>query len=85
MFKLLDKMEISPDTNFIINLWTIISVAFFLWKISSTIAQFKEHTEWELRDHEERLKEIEWLDLKAILTKIQTDIERIRENMNKSK
>ena len=78
-------MEISPDTNFIINLWTILSVAFFLWKISSNIAQFKEHTENELRDHEERLKEIEWLDLKAILTKIQTDIEWIRENMNKNK
>lgn len=76
-------MEISPDTNFIINLWTIISVAFFLWKISSTIAQFKEHTEWELKDHEERLKEIENMDLKAILMKIQTDIERIRENMKK--
>ena len=32
---------------------------------------------------EERLKEIEWMDLKAILMKIQTDIERIRENMHK--
>lgn len=78
-------MEISPDTNFIINLWTIISVAFFLWKISWTIAQFKEHTEAELRNHDQRINEIESMDLKAILMKIQTDLERIKENMHKDK
>lgn len=76
-------MEISPDTNLIINLWTLIACAFFLWKLSSNITKFKEKTEMQIKDHEERLKEIEWMDLKAILMKIQTDIERIRENMHK--
>lgn len=76
-------MELSPDTTLYINLWTIIAVAFFLWKLSSTITKFKEHTEIELKDHEERIKEIEWLDLKAILMKIQTDLEWIKDNMKK--
>lgn len=76
-------MELSPDTTLYINLWTIIAVALFLWKLSSTITKFKEHTEIELKDHEERIKEIEWLDLKAILMKIQTDLEWIKDNMKK--
>ena len=76
-------MEISPDTTLYINLWTIIACAFFLWRLSSNIAKFQKETEMRLKDHEERLKEIEWMDLKAILMKIQTDIERIRENMHK--
>lgn len=76
-------MELSPDTTLYINLWTIIAVGFFLWKMSSNITKFKENTEMQLKDHERRLKELEDLDLKAILLKIQTDIERIRENMHK--
>ncbi len=78
-------MELSPDTTLYINLWTIIAVAFFLWKLSSNITKFKEQTEMKLQDHERRVKEIESLDLKAILLKIQTDIERIRDNMHKEK
>lgn len=76
-------MEISPDTTLFINLWTIVAVAFFLWKLSSNITKFKEHTEMVQQDHERRLKEIENLDLKAILLKIQTDLERIKENIHK--
>jgi len=78
-------MELSPDTTLYINLWTIVAVAFFLWKLSANITQFKEHTENELRNHNARIKEIESLDLKAILLKIQTDIEWIRDNMDKWK
>lgn len=76
-------MEISPDTNLIINIGTLLACAFFLWRLSSNIARFQKETEMEIKNHEERIKEIEWLDLKAILLKIQTDIERIRENMHK--
>jgi len=76
-------MELSPDTSLYINLWTILAVAFFLWKLSSNITKFKEHTEMVQKDHERRLKEIENLDLKAILLKIQTDLERIKENIHK--
>ena len=74
-------MEISPDTNFIINLWTIVACAFFLWKLSANIAKFKEHTEAELKDHDERLKELEILDLKRILTEIQINLQRIMKKM----
>lgn len=76
-------MELSPDTTLYINLWTIIAVIFFFWRLSSSVTKFKENTEMQLKDHERRLKELEDLDLKAILLKIQTDIERIRENMHK--
>jgi len=76
-------MELSPDTTLYINLWTIIAVAFFLRKLSSNITKFKEHTEMVQQDHERRLKELEDLDLKAILLKIQTDLEWIKNNINK--
>ena len=76
-------MELSPDTTLYINLWTVIAVGFFLWKLSSNVTKFKEKTEMQLQDHERRVKEIEWLDLKAILLKIQTDLERIKENMHR--
>ncbi len=76
-------MELSPDTTLYINLWTIIAVALFLWKLSSNITKFKEHTEMVQQDHEKRLKELEDLDLKAILLKIQTDLEWIKNNINK--
>ena len=74
-------MEISPDTNFIINLWTIVAVAFFLWKISASISKFKEHTESKIVDHDERLRELENLDLKRILTEIQINLQRIMKKM----
>ena len=76
-------MELSPDTTLYINLWTIIAVALFLWKLSSNITKFKEHTGMVQQDHEKRLKELEDLDLKAILLKIQTDLEWIKNNMKK--
>lgn len=76
-------MELSPDTTLYINLWTIIAIAFFLWKLSSNITKFKEHTEMVQQDHERRLKELEDLDLKAILLKIQTDLEWIKNNIKK--
>lgn len=78
-------MELSPDTTLYINLWTIIAVAFFLWRLSSSITKFKEQTEMKIQDHEKRIREIEWLDLKAILLKIQTDLERIKDNIHKEK
>lgn len=78
-------MELSADTTLIINLWTLIACAFFLWKLSANITKFKEKTELELKDHDQRIKEIEAMELKSILMKIQTDLERIKENMHKQK
>lgn len=74
-------MEISPDTNFIINLWTIVACGFFLWKLSANISKFKEHTETKIIDHDERLRELENLDLKRILTEIQINLQRIMKKM----
>lgn len=74
-------MELSPDTTLYINLWTIIAVGFFLWKMSANITKFKEHTETKIQDHDERLRELESLDLKRILTEIQINIQRIMKKM----
>lgn len=74
-------MEISADTSIIINIWTLMACAFFLWRLSANISQFKEHTENELKDHNERLREIESLELKAMLTEIQTNLKRIMKKM----
>jgi len=52
-------MEISPDTNLIINIGTLLACAFFLWRLSSNIARFQKETEMEIKNHEERIKEIE--------------------------
>jgi cytochrome c-type biogenesis protein CcmH/NrfG len=74
-------MEISADTSIILNIWTLLACAFFLWRLSANISKFKEHTENELRDHNERLREIESLELKAMLTEIQTNLKRIMKKM----
>jgi len=38
----------------------------------------------ELKDHNERLEKIEWLDLKSILTEMKTNIERIMKKMEEN-
>ncbi len=74
-------MELSPDTTLYINLWTIIAVIVFLWKMSASITKFKEHTETKIQDHDERLRELENLDLKRILTEMQINLQRIMKKM----
>lgn len=74
-------MEISPDTSLIINVWTLIACAFFLWRLSSSITKFKEKTESELNDHNDRIRELENLDLKRILTEMQINLQRIMKKM----
>lgn len=78
-------MELSPDTTLYINLWTIIAVVVFLWKMSASITKFKEHTETKIQDHDERLRELENLDLKRILTEIQINLKWIMKKMEEKK
>jgi len=49
--------------------------------MSANITKFKEHTETKIQDHDERLRELENLDLKRILTEIQINIQRIMKKM----
>ena len=78
-------MEITQDTNLIINLWTLIACAFFLWRLSSQITEFKKETDLELKDHEKRIKEFEDLKLDKILWEMQTNIKRIMDNIKEMK
>lgn len=75
-------MQITQDTQIMISLWTLIACWFFLWKLSSNITKFQKEVEMEIKDHEKRITSLEDLDLKAILEKIQTNIERIMKKMD---
>ena len=77
-------MAITQDTQIMISLWTLIACWFFLWKLSSNITKFQKEVEMEIKDHEKRLTSLEDLDLKAILEKIQTNIERIMKKMDEN-
>ena len=77
-------MAITQDTQIMISLWTLIACWFFLWKLSSNITKFQKEVEMEIKDHEKRLTSLEDLDLKAILEKIQVNIERIMKKMDEN-
>lgn len=78
-------MEIWANTTLYISLWTIIAVAFFLWKLSANIAKFQKETEMQLKQHEERLDKLDSLDLDSRLTEIQTNLKRIMKKMEERK
>lgn len=77
-------MEFTQDTQIVISLWTLIACWFFLWKLSSNITKFQKEVEMEIKDHEKRLTSLEDLDLKAILEKIQVNIEWIMKKMDEN-
>lgn len=74
-------MELAENTQVVISLWTLVACWFFLWRLSSSITKFQKEVEMELKDHEERLKDFEKMDLKKILTEIQINIQRIMKKM----
>lgn len=74
-------MELAENTEIVISLWTLIACWFFLWKLSAEISTFKKEVEMEIEDHNERLKKLEDLDIKAMLTEMKTNIERIMKKL----
>jgi len=74
-------MELAENTEIVISLWTLIACWFFLWKLSAEISTFKKEVEMEIKDHNERLKKLEDLDIKAMLTEMKINIERIMKKM----
>jgi len=74
-------MELGQDTQLVISLGTLIACWFFLWRLSASVSTFQKEVEMELKDHRDRLKELEDLDIKSILTEMKTNIERIMRKM----
>ena len=74
-------MELAENTEIVISLWTLIACWFFIWKLSAEISTFKKEVEMEIKDHNERLKKLEDLDIKAMLTEMKINIERIMKKM----
>lgn len=74
-------MELAENTEIAISLWTLVACWFFLWKLSAEISTFKKEVEMEITDHNERLKKLEDLDIKAMLTEMKTNIERIMKKL----
>lgn len=74
-------MELAENTEIVISLWTLIACWFFIWKLSAEISAFKKEVEMEIKDHNERLKKLEDLDIKAMLTEMKINIERIMKKM----
>ena len=75
-------MEIAANTELVISLWTLIALWGFLWKLSAEVSKFQKEVEMELKAHDERIKELEELDLKEILTRIETNLDRIMKKMD---
>ena len=78
-------MEIAANTELVISLWTLIALWGFLWKLSAEVSKFQKEVEMELKSHDERIKELEELDLKEILTRIETNLDRIMKKMDEKK
>ena len=74
-------MELAENTEIVISLWTLIACWFFIWKLSAEVSTFKKEVEMEIKDHNERLKKLEDLDIKAMLTEMKTNIERIMKQL----
>jgi len=74
-------MELAENTEIVISLWTLIACWFFIWKLSGEVSTFKKEVEMEIKDHNERLKKLEDLDIKAMLTEMKTNIERIMKKL----
>ena len=74
-------MELAENTEIVISLWTLIACWFFIWKLSAEVSTFKKEVEMEIKDHNERLKKLEDLDIKAMLTEMKTNIERIMKKL----
>ena len=74
-------MELAENTEIVISLWTLIACWFFIWKLSAEVSTFKKEVEMEIKDHNERLKKLEDLDIKAMLTEMKINIERIMKKM----
>lgn len=74
-------MEIGANTPLLISLWTLIWIVAFAIKISVQTTKFKEHTETKIKDHDERIRELENLDLKRILTEMQINLQWIMKKM----
>lgn len=74
-------MELAENTEIVISLWTLIACWFFLWRLSANVSTFQKEVEMELKDHNERLKKLEDLDIKAMLTEMKINIERIMKKM----
>ena len=68
-------MELAENTEIVISLWTLIACWFFIWKLSAEVSTFKKEVEMEIKDHNERLK------IKAMLTEMKTNIERIMKKL----
>ena len=75
-------MEIAANTELVISLWTLVALWGFLWKLSAEVSKFQKEVEMELKSHDERIKELEELDLKEILTRIETNLDRIMKKMD---
>ena len=74
-------MELAENTEIVISLWTLVACWFFIWKLSAEVSTFKKEVEMEIKDHNERLKKLEDLDIKAMLTEMKINIERIMKKM----
>lgn len=75
-------MTISESTQIYINLWTLLALAIFVWRVSSAVTAFEKR----LADVEIKLAEHEEVDIKNNLSerlaRIETDIQWIRKSLD---
>lgn len=78
--------ELSTDLPIVMSIWTLVALIGTVVHYTSKIASFKKEMELKCRDVDERVTKIENLELWAILARIQSDLEWLKnEWMNNKK
>ena len=77
--------ELSQDLPIVMSVWTFIALVGAIIHYTSKIASFKKEMELKCRDVDERVTKIESLELWVILAKIQSDLERLKNEWMQSK
>lgn len=66
--------------EYITNPWTLVSFVVFVFWLWATWSNLN----WRLKELEKKTEEIDWIKIETKLAEIQKDLQRIKEELNKS-
>ena len=66
--------------NFLTDPWTLVELVVFVFWLWATWSNLN----WRIKELERRTEEIDWIKIETKLAEIQKDLQRIKEELNKS-
>ena len=66
--------------EYITNPWTLVSFVVFVFWLWATWSNLN----WRIKELEKKTEEIDWIKIETKLAEIQKDLQRIKEELNKS-